>query len=136
MKIFVSGSWDLLHNGHVTFFKEASRYGELYVGIGSDYSIEKYKGHKPICNQEERLFMVRSIRYVKEAYINDGEGQLDFALNDDFIAADIFICNEDQHSEQKENICFDLGIKYIVLERKTLPGLPVRSTTQLRELCK
>ncbi|MDE6511359.1 MAG: adenylyltransferase/cytidyltransferase family protein, partial [Muribaculaceae bacterium] len=35
-RVFVSGCYDMLHSGHVAFFKEASRYGELYVGIGSD----------------------------------------------------------------------------------------------------
>ena len=33
---FVSGCYDLLHSGHVEFFQQASRYGDLYVGIGSD----------------------------------------------------------------------------------------------------
>ena len=31
-KVFVSGCYDMLHSGHVAFFKEASSYGELYVG--------------------------------------------------------------------------------------------------------
>ena len=35
-KVFVSGCYDLLHSGHVEFFQQASRYGDLYVGIGSD----------------------------------------------------------------------------------------------------
>ena len=35
-KVFVSGCYDLLHSGHVEFFQQASRYGNLYVGIGSD----------------------------------------------------------------------------------------------------
>ena len=35
-KVFVSGCYDLLHSGHVESFQQASRYGDLYVGIGSD----------------------------------------------------------------------------------------------------
>ena len=35
-KVFVSGCYDLLHSGHVEFFLQASQYGDLYVGIGSD----------------------------------------------------------------------------------------------------
>ena len=30
-KVFVSGCYDMLHSGHVAFFKEAARYGDLYV---------------------------------------------------------------------------------------------------------
>ena len=38
-KVFVSGCYDMLHSGHVAFFEEASKLGELYVGIGSDATI-------------------------------------------------------------------------------------------------
>ena len=34
-KVFVSGCYDLLHSGHVEFFRQAAEYGDLYVGIGS-----------------------------------------------------------------------------------------------------
>ena len=39
-KVFVSGCYDLLHSGHVEFFRQAAQYGDLYVGIGSDKTIE------------------------------------------------------------------------------------------------
>ena len=42
-RVFVSGCYDMLHSGHVAFFKEASAYGDLYVGIGSDRTIEELK---------------------------------------------------------------------------------------------
>ncbi len=77
-KVFVSGCYDLLHSGHVEFFRQASEYGDLYVGIGSDATILDYKHHKTVYSEQERLFMVKSIRYVKDAYINQGSGILDF----------------------------------------------------------
>lgn len=52
-KVFVSGCYDLLHSGHVEFFRQASQYGELYVGIGSDSTILEYK-HQYI---ERRYFL-------------------------------------------------------------------------------
>ena len=42
-KVFVSGCYDLLHSGHVEFFRQAAQYGDLYVGIGSDETILHYK---------------------------------------------------------------------------------------------
>ena len=36
-KVFVSGCYDLLHSGHVEFFRQAAAYGDLYVGIGSEH---------------------------------------------------------------------------------------------------
>ncbi|MCF2553310.1 adenylyltransferase/cytidyltransferase family protein, partial [Bacteroides caecigallinarum] len=41
-KVFVSGCYDLLHSGHVEFFQQASRFGDLYVGIGSDATYLEY----------------------------------------------------------------------------------------------
>ena len=77
-KVFVSGCYDLLHSGHVEFFRQASQYGDLYVGIGSDATILEYKHHKTVYSEQERLFMVKSIRYVKDAFINAGSGVMDF----------------------------------------------------------
>ena len=54
-KVMVSGCFDLLHSGHIEFFKTASKYGKLYVFIGSDSNIEKLKNHKTSFSQEERL---------------------------------------------------------------------------------
>ena len=56
------------------FFQQASQYGDLYVGIGSDATYLEYKHRKPMFPQEERLFMVKNIKAVKNAYINEGSG--------------------------------------------------------------
>ena len=57
-KVFVSGCYDLLHSGHVEFFRQAAEYGDLYVGIGSDKTIEGYKHHKTVYSEQERLFLI------------------------------------------------------------------------------
>ncbi len=38
-KVFVSGCFDMLHSGHVAFFRDAARYGDVYVALGSDQTI-------------------------------------------------------------------------------------------------
>lgn len=45
-KVFVSGCYDMLHSGHVAFFEQSAKLGELYVGIGSDKTIESLKKKK------------------------------------------------------------------------------------------
>lgn len=131
-KVFVSGCYDLLHSGHVEFFKQASQFGDLYVGIGSDATYLEYKHRKPMFPQEERLFMVRNIKAVKEAYINEGSGVIDFIPTLDLVKPDIFVVNAEGGSEAKRKLCEERGIQYIELERTPAEGLEARSSSSLK----
>lgn len=132
-KVFVSGCYDLLHSGHVEFFRQAAQYGDLYVGIGSDATYLGYKHRKTVYNEQERLFMVRSIRYVKEAYINAGSGVMDFVPTLDIVNPDVFVVNEDGSSEEKRQCCAARGIEYVVLKRAPHEGLTARCSTDLKK---
>lgn len=131
MKVFVSGCFDLLHSGHVAFFKEAAEYGDLYVGLGSDDTIQDLKGRQTINSEQERLYMVKAIKYVTDAWINTGKGILDFKEDLKRIQPNRYVVNEDGHSPLKEDLCQELDIEYIVLKRIPEAGLPERSTTQI-----
>lgn len=131
-RVFVSGCYDMLHSGHVAFFKEASQYGDLYVGIGSDKTIEELKHRNTVCSERERLYMVKAIRYVKDAFINKGSGMMDFVDTVDLVRPDVFVVNSDGGSDTKRDFCAERGIEYVVLERVPETGLKARSTTALR----
>ena len=131
-KVFVSGCYDMLHSGHVAFFKEAAQYGDLYVGIGSDATVWNLKARKTICSESERLYMVKAIRYVKDAFINTGLGMMDFVETVERVKPDIFVVNEDGSSETKRQFCAKRGIEYVVLQREPDAGLEARSTTSIR----
>jgi cytidyltransferase-like protein len=131
-KVFVSGCYDLLHSGHVEFFRQAAEYGDLYVGIGSDETILHYKNHKTLYPEQERLFMVKAIRYVKDAFINQGSGILDFVPTLDIVKPDILLVNSDGDSDVKRRLCQERGMEYIVLERTPHQGLTGRSSTDLK----
>lgn len=132
-KVFVSGCYDLLHSGHVEFFRQASQYGDLYVGIGSDATILDYKHHKTFYPEKERLFMVKSIKYVKDAFINAGSGIMDFIPTVEAIHPDIFVVNADGSSETKRKFCEEHGIEYVVLQRTPAEGLTARSSTDIKD---
>lgn len=132
-KVFVTGCFDLLHSGHIAFFEEASRYGDLFVGVGSDRNIFQLKGRKTVYPENERLYMIKSLRFVKDAWINSGMGVLDFLEEIRKLKPDIFFVNEDGHFLQKENLCRQLNIQYIISRRVPAGGLPPRSTTDLRQ---
>ena len=132
-KVFVSGCYDLLHSGHVEFFRQAAQYGDLYVGIGSDATILDYKHHKTVYTEQERLFMVKSIKYVKDAYINAGHGIMDFIPTVDVVKPDILVVNEDGGNDEKRRFCEERGIEYVVLQRTPQEGLQARSSTSLKK---
>ncbi len=64
--VFTNGCFDLIHSGHIHYIKEAKSLGDvLIIGINSDDSIKKLKGsNRPINNQEDRKFVLESIKYV------------------------------------------------------------------------
>lgn len=131
-KVFVSGCFDMLHSGHIAFFKEASTYGDLYVGIGSDSTIEELKGRKTINSEQERLYMINAIKHVTKAFVNTGSGILDFKDDLEKLKPDCFVVNEDGFSPSKQELCDQLGIELINLKRIPEDGLPERSTTAIR----
>jgi cytidyltransferase-like protein len=135
-KVFVSGCYDMLHSGHVAFFEEAARYGDLYVGIGSDKTLFGLKARKPFNNEQERLYMIKALKAVKEAWINSGSGLIDFLEEIKQLNPDILFVNNDGHSMLKEQLCKELGIEYVIGKRVPHEDLPARSTTALREECR
>ncbi len=128
-KVLVSGCYDLLHAGHVAFFKTAAQYGKLYVSVGQDDNIFELKGKKPYFTQAERVYMVSSIKYVHEAFVSSGRGMLDFEEDMKRIKPDIFIVNTDGFTESKARICKENNVVLTVLERIPEKGLPVRSSS-------
>jgi cytidyltransferase-like protein len=132
-KVLVSGCYDLLHSGHVEFFRQAAAYGDLHVSVGSDKTVFKLKGRLPVNGERERLFMVQSIAYVTRAFIPSAVGLLDFEPEIRSLRPDYFIVNDDGDSPDKRRLCAELGVEYIVLLRTPFADLPARSTTQLRQ---
>jgi cytidyltransferase-like protein len=131
-KVFVSGCYDMLHSGHVEFFREAARYGDLYVALGSDKTIFGLKGRLTVNNEQERLFMVKSVSWVKDAFISKGSGILDFETELREMHPDYLVVNADGNIPEKRALCQEIGIEYVILERKPHPGLEARTTTDLR----
>ena len=132
-KVFVSGCFDILHSGHIAFLKEASQFGDLYVGLGSDKTVNDLKGRKTVNSEDERLYMLEALSCVYKVKVNRGTGILDFLEDMKDLKPDIFIVNEDGHTPEKEQICKDMGVDYKVLRRIPHANLPVRSTTSMRK---
>jgi len=132
-KVIVTGCYDWFHSGHVRFFEEVSELGDLYVTVGSDANIRELKGEgHPVFSQQQRWYIVQSIRYVKQAFIATGNGWLDAEPEIRRIKPDIYAVNEDGDRPEKREFCQANGIEYVVLKRLPKPGLPRRQSTTLR----
>lgn len=132
-KVLVTGCYDWLHSGHVRFFEEASQYGDLYVGVGQDANLRFLKGEgHPLFSQDERRFMVQSIRFVKQAFISSGMGWMDSEPEVQLLKPDIYLVNDDGDKPEKRAFCGEHGLEYVVLKRLPKEGLPRRESTKLR----
>jgi cytidyltransferase-like protein len=132
-KVVVTGCYDWFHTGHIRFTEEVSAYGDLYVILGHDANIRLLKGEgHPLIGEAERRYVVGSIKHVKQALISSGTGWLDADPEIQRLKPDIYAVNEDGDKGGKREYCAQNGIEYLVLKRSPAPGLPRRSSTDLR----
>lgn len=132
--VMVSGCFDLLHSGHVAFLNCAAEYGSLIVAVGSDSTVAALKGRAPICSDEERLYLVQSLRTVSLAFVSSGSGLLDFEPEFRKLRPDYFVVNKDGDHPSKRTLCAEVGAEYIVLDRLPRSGLPGRESSDLRRV--
>ena len=132
-KVVVTGCYDWFHSGHVRFCEEASTYGDLYLCLGSDANVRLLKGAgHPLLSEQERRYVAGSIRFVKQALITTGVGWVDADPEIRRLQPDLYIVNEDGDKGGKREYCAQLGLEYLVLKRIPAPGLPKRTSTNLR----
>lgn len=132
-KVIATGCFDWFHSGHVRFLEECSSYGDLYVVVGNDPNIRLLKGEgHPLLLERERFYAINSFKFQKQTLMSPGRGYLESDSIIRELKPDIFVVNEDGDKGGKREYCQELGIEYIVLKRDPAPGLPVRSSTELR----
>lgn len=73
-KIYIGGTFDLFHPGHLNLFKRAREMADIVcVSVNRDEFNEQYKGERPIMTLEERIAMIEACKYVDEVIVNDGD---------------------------------------------------------------
>ncbi len=132
-RVLVTGCYDWFHSGHIRFFEEVSELGDLYVVVGHDANIKLLKGDgHPLFPDDQRRYLVQSVRYVTQALVSTGQGWLDAEPEIRRIKPHIYAVNEDGDRPEKRQYCEAEGIEYRVLKRLPKPGLPRRESTHLR----
>ena len=77
MVVFTNGCFDVLHRGHVDYLEKSRKLGtKLVIGLNSDASVRRLKIGRPINTQEDRKFVLLSLRCVDEVIIFDDDTPL------------------------------------------------------------
>ncbi len=135
-KVLVAGFFDLLHSGHISFLQEAAELGDVYVSLGSDENSVAMKNKAPVYSEDERKYMLKSIRHVKDVNISVGEiGAASYLPYLEEIKPDIFFTNDDgSELSDKIKICADKKIEFIQSKRIPPCQFQARSSTDLSGL--
>jgi glycerol-3-phosphate cytidylyltransferase len=112
-RVFTVGVFDLFHIGHVNLLKAAKRLGH-YLIVGVQYNVEKYKTARIFYNFEQRIDIIRSLRFVDLAMPYEN---VDTRIQD--VDFDIFAKGPDQcHAG------FQRAVQYCAARNKEVVILP------------
>jgi D-beta-D-heptose 7-phosphate kinase/D-beta-D-heptose 1-phosphate adenosyltransferase len=86
-KVFVNGTFDVIHPGHIRLLETARRLagtgGSVVVAIDSDDRVKSKKGmDRPVFSQEDRLFVISSLRYVDLVRVFHSDEELEKLIKD------------------------------------------------------
>ena len=77
-KTMAFGSFDILHDGHKHYLKEAKSFGDyLIVVVARDSNIMRFKGKKPVNNEQQRLKNIKKLKFVDKAVLGNKEDILE-----------------------------------------------------------
>ena len=101
--VLASGTFDLLHLGHIRYLEEAKKAGgrnvELVVIVARDSTVEKRKGFKPVMSENQRRALVEALKVVDEAIL--GYEDFDIGKVIEKIKPDVIAVGHDQGGVEK-----------------------------------
>lgn len=69
--VVATGTFEILHPGHIVFLNEAGKLGDkLFVIVSTDKNVRKRKG-RILIPQEQRCYVIRALKFVDNAVIGD-----------------------------------------------------------------
>ncbi len=137
--IFTSGSFDLVHAGHVVHLEACKALGDiLVVGVGRDEDIKRHKGDKrPILNEHVRLKMIDSLKPVDYTFFIKppaSGAHLASPLIEVFhtLRPDIYATNDEATDLNWYVVnCREAGVSFSILHRNAPPEFDDISTTKI-----
>lgn len=119
-KVFVSGCYDIIHGGHVEFFRQAKALGDyLIVSFAGEQSLKMHKNRKSSLPVSHKKSLLESLSMVDEVVVGDDPILgLDFRSHFISLKPDILAVTEDDRYEfEKRALCAEIGAEYVVLPK-------------------
>jgi len=102
--VLASGTFDLLHMGHVKYLEEAKKAGgenaKLIVIVARDRTVEKRKGAKPVVPEDHRRALVEALKVVDEAILGFEDFNMEKVIEK--IKPDVIAVGHDQKGITKQ----------------------------------
>ena len=114
MKVWVNGTFDILHVGHLKLLDYASQLGTLIVGIDTDERVKKLKGNgRPFNNQNDRKIMLESLKFVHQVVFFNSDEELTKIIHE--YSPDVMVIGDDY---KDKNIVGSNHVKQIIYFEK------------------
>ncbi len=129
--VFVSGSFNLLHAGHIQFFTDARALGDrLVVSYPPADLLWKLYDKKSALADDDKYAVLTSLSMVDEVILSeDDDRELSFRSAFLKVKPDILAVTTDDHfMEAKKRFCLEQGVQFVVLEKTLPPGMQTSST--------
>lgn len=136
-KVFVSGCYDVLHAGHVTFFEDAKSLGDhLTVCFATNDVLKLAKRRISSIPEDHKQVLIASLKPVDVAVKSSNLDPLfDFMDHLHEIKPDIWVVtDDDNHISEKEKVSKELGIQFVVLPKRRDNLTPVSTTSILAHI--
>ncbi|HSW45410.1 MAG TPA: adenylyltransferase/cytidyltransferase family protein [Phycisphaerae bacterium] len=123
-EIIVVGGFDDLRSRQVRFLEEASRLGRVHVLLWPDETARVAEGKAPKFPFEERLYLLRSIRYVDRVTLSPAHADCDTLPPIDGPRPDIWVFQPGADTPARRAWCENHGVECRTLRNEDLQGLP------------
>jgi FAD synthetase len=116
--VMIFGTFDIVHLGHLNFFKQAKKYGDTLIAVvARDERVEKLKKKTPVYTEKERKYFLEQIRLVDKVLLGD---KADVYKKIREIKPDVIALGYDQNyfTEKLEEKIKEFGLKTKVVRAK------------------
>jgi cytidyltransferase-like protein len=122
--VIVCGGFDNIRSRDVRFLQEAARFGPLSVLLWDDESLKSVTGKKPKFPQQERLYFMQAIRFVRKVFLTARPSDNNVLPSINGLNPCMWIVRQSDDNAARQDFCVRNGLQYRVITKAALQGFP------------